>query len=75
MGFATDLALNYFSTLFSLTTVLGIFLQGLCSGVIGIVVGVAVLRILRSPELREVWQTLHAKIWKTPVVAEAIAEL
>lgn len=75
MGFATYLALNYFSTLFSLNTVLGIFLQGLCSGVIGIVVGVMVLRILRSPELKEVWQTLHAKIWKTPVVAEAIAEL
>lgn len=75
MGFISYLCLNYFSTLFSMHTVLGIFLQGFCSGIIGIVVAVVVLYALKSPELAVVWKTLHAKIWKTPVVAEEIPEL
>jgi putative peptidoglycan lipid II flippase len=75
MGFVAYLCLNYFSTIFSMHTVLGIFFQGFFSGISGIVVGIVVLYVLKSPELVVVWKTLHAKIWKTPVVAEELGQL
>jgi len=42
-------------------------MQGFCSGMVGIAVGVFVLKLLRNAELEEVWQTLHLKIWKANV--------
>jgi putative peptidoglycan lipid II flippase len=67
MGYATFLSLRIFAVVFPLTKVWGVFLQGLCSGLIGITIGVLVLAILKNKELAEVWRTLHHKIWKAPV--------
>ncbi|MEK9131737.1 MAG: lipid II flippase MurJ [Patescibacteria group bacterium] len=75
MGFVTYLSLNYFSTIFSLTTTLGLFLQAFCSAIIGIVAWVGILKALNSPELSEMWTTLHRKIWKTGIVTEEIGQL
>ena len=68
MGFVAYLLLNVFDTVFNLQTALGIFSQGLFAGLGGIVVGTAVLYFLGNGEIREVWQTLHRKIWKARII-------
>ncbi len=74
MGFASYGALNYFSNIFNLNKVIGIFLQGFCSGLVGIVVGVIMLKLLKSQELEEVIKTLHKKFWRSkPMVPDISA--
>ena len=68
MGFVTYRALNIFDKVFNINTLVGIFLQGFISGLIGIIVAVLILFLLKSKELSEIWQTLHKKIWKANVV-------
>ncbi len=75
MGFITYLCLNYFSTIFNLNTLLGIFTQGLFSGLIGIVAGVIILKLLNNQEITEVWQTLHSRIWKAKTLPVEISEI
>ncbi|MEN9912808.1 MAG: hypothetical protein RLY66_216 [Candidatus Parcubacteria bacterium] len=67
MGYAAFLSLRPFAVVFPLTKVWGVFLQGLCSGLVGIGVGILVLLLLKNNELAEVWRTLHRKIWKAKV--------
>ncbi len=67
MGYAAYLSLQIFSIAFPLTKVWGIFMQGLCAGLIGICVLVIVLVILQNKELAEVWRAFHRKFWKAPV--------
>ncbi len=74
MGFVSYLCLNIFDKVFDLTTLPGIFFQGLCSGLIGIFFGVLILKLLKNREIEEVWQTLHTKIWKTNEVVIAEQE-
>jgi hypothetical protein len=61
-GFFAYIALNIFDSVFDLTTLRGVFLQGFVAGCIGIVVGIFVLKALGSKELEEVSETLHKKI-------------
>jgi hypothetical protein len=68
MGYVTYVSLMMFDNVFNMHTVLGVFLQGLVSGCIGICSGVFVLYMLGSQELKEVWSTMHKKIWKAKVV-------
>ncbi|MDE1975198.1 MAG: oligosaccharide flippase family protein [Patescibacteria group bacterium] len=67
MGYAAYLSLRIFAGVFPLTKVWGVFMQGFCSGLIGLVVLVLVLIILRNKELATVWRTLHHKIWGAAV--------
>jgi putative peptidoglycan lipid II flippase len=66
-GYAAYGLLRPFADIFKTDTILGVFLQGLCAGICGIVIGVIVLSALRNNEIREIWRTLHAKIWKANV--------
>ncbi|MFA7216957.1 MAG: murein biosynthesis integral membrane protein MurJ [Candidatus Paceibacterota bacterium] len=68
MGFVAYKFLDVFDDIFNLETLRGIFFQGFFSGIIGISTGVIVLYLLKSTELREVWKTLHKKIWKAKIV-------
>lgn len=68
MGYVSYACLNIFDNVFDLTTVLGVFLQGFVSGMVGIFVGIFVAYLLGSKELKEVWETLHRKIWKAKIV-------
>ena len=71
MGFAAYVGLNIFDDLFNLNKLYGIFLQGLFAGILGIIVGIVVLKLLKNKEIEEIWRTLHHKIWKAkPLVAE-----
>jgi putative peptidoglycan lipid II flippase len=75
MGLVSYLCLNIFDNIFDLSTVLGVFMQGLLSGIIGIVVGIIVLNLLHNQEIREIWRTLHHKIWKVKPPLVDIAEM
>ncbi len=74
MGYVTYLFLNVFDKIFSINTLVGIFLQGFCSGILGIAVGVLVLALMKNEEIKDVWKTLHQKIWKARVVGVDSAE-
>ena len=68
MGYVTHEFLDVFDNVFNINTLVGIFLQGLFSGLLGIAAGIIVLILLKNEELRDVWRTLHHKIWKAKVL-------
>ncbi len=68
-GYAAFWGLYLFAHVFSLQKIVGIFMQGLCAGIIGIITWIIILILLRSPELAEVWKALHSRIFKAKVVA------
>jgi len=68
MGFTTYLMLNLLDGVFNVDTLLGIFLQGLISGIVGIVVAIIVLRLLKSRELMDMKTSLSKRLFKTAVV-------
>jgi putative peptidoglycan lipid II flippase len=67
MGFVSYEFLGIFDNVFTLTTAFGVFMQGFAAGICGIAAAVLVLHLLRNGELREVWRTLHKKIWRSAV--------
>ncbi len=75
MGYMTFLSLRIFAALFPLTKVWGIFLQGLCSGLVGLVILFLILKILKNKELDDVITTLHHKIWKVSVPPAEVEHL
>jgi putative peptidoglycan lipid II flippase len=75
MGLVSYLSLNIFDKIFDINTTFGIFMQGFLSGIIGIVVGVIILKLLKNKELEEIWTTLHHKIWKAKPLPADIAEI
>jgi putative peptidoglycan lipid II flippase len=50
--------------IFDLDTLMGIFMQGFVSGIIGLLGGVLFLIILRNKEIKEVLRALKHKVWK-----------
>ncbi len=67
MGYVAFQSLRLFAMVFPLTKVWGIFLQGFCSAIFGLVAFVFMLMLLKNAELVQVWRTLHKKIWKVAV--------
>lgn len=68
MGLVAYQGLNIFDHVFDINKLHGIFLQGLLSGLVGIVAGVIVLYVLGSRELGEAMDTFKKKIWRAKVV-------
>lgn len=68
MGYITFLSLRFFNMFFPLTKAWNVFLQGFCAGIVGIIAGILILILLKNREIKEVWQTLHHKFWKSNVV-------
>lgn len=75
MGFVAYLSLNIFDNIFNLNTLIGVFSQGLFSGLIGILALVLTLKLLKNKEIDEIWRTLHHKIWKAKPIAPDVPEL
>ena len=63
-GAATYGMLQVLDDIFDLDTFVGVFAQGLFAGLVGIFVGIVLLKIVKNKELEEVWQTLHHKLWR-----------
>lgn len=64
MGFVAYMGLNIFDNVYNINTLLGIFLQGLSAGILGIISALVVLKLLGSIELDETWIAFHKKFWK-----------
>ncbi len=75
MGFVAYHFLQVFADVFDLDTFWGIFLQGLFAGIIGILAGIFLMRLMGSVELTEVARSLHTRFWKTKAVAPEKEEL
>ncbi|MBU6370859.1 MAG: murein biosynthesis integral membrane protein MurJ [Patescibacteria group bacterium] len=74
MGFVSYLALNFFSVIFNLNKVAGIFMQGFLSGLVGIAACILILKLLKSRELEETIDVLHRKFWRSrPIMPDVNA--
>jgi peptidoglycan biosynthesis protein MviN/MurJ (putative lipid II flippase) len=69
MGVVTYMMLRFFSNIFSPNTFLGILMQGLFSGIIGICVGIFVLKLFKNKELEDLSKAFHKKFWRKRVVS------
>ena len=68
MGAVVKRILDFFPNVVNDRTVLGVFTQGLFSGVIGMIVFFVVLYILGSEELKEIFLTINKKLFKEKVI-------
>lgn len=75
MGFVAYKFLDVFDTIFNIETFWGIFLQGLCSGMLGILAGVIILILFENEEFRQITKTLKSKFSNVPVIAPEQQEL
>ena len=75
MGVAVYVSLRILAGFWGIETSLGVFLHGLLSGILGILVWFVVLRIMGNSELKEITVSLKVKFWKTPVIAPGPYEL
>jgi putative peptidoglycan lipid II flippase len=69
LGMVAYLSLNILSPVFGTTTLLGVFLQGFISGILGIGAAILVLHLLENEELKDVTKVLKTKFWRTKVIA------
>jgi putative peptidoglycan lipid II flippase len=69
LGFVTYLGLELFGHVFNTSSLVGIFLQGLSAGVLGISVAIIVLIGLQSRELAEAWASLRSRFWNARVLS------
>ncbi len=68
IGVVAYFGLSVFDDVFNLETFIGIFLQGLFSGLIAILSGCILLKFLNNQELNDVISSLKQKFWKTDTV-------
>jgi putative peptidoglycan lipid II flippase len=75
-GFVSYLMLGALTRFLDINTVIGIFAQGFIAGIIGILSGIGILAILKSPELKEVMSIIPRKILREKnVVLDQAAEI
>lgn len=67
-GFVAYLGLNIFDTVFDLSTLLGIFLQGFAAGLMGIAGAIVVFLLLGNKEIGEIYGALRQKVWKGKII-------
>lgn len=75
LGLVAYISLNVLSPVFGTTTLIGVFLQGFISGILGILAAILVLYLLKNEELKDIVKVLHTKFWRTKVVAPSQEEL
>lgn len=67
-GFSAYTTLNFYAVGVEADTLPTIFLQGLLASVVGASGALAAYYLLKSPELKEVYQALHRRVFRTPMV-------
>lgn len=67
-GFVAYTTLNFFAVGIETDTLVTIFSQGLFASFMGLVGALFAYYLMRSPELKEVYRTIHRRIFKTDVV-------
>ena len=68
-GFSAYAALLFIVDGVNQDTFIGITLQGLVAGVMGMTAVILVYRVCKAPELFEIYRSFHSKIFKTDVIA------
>jgi hypothetical protein len=68
-GFSAYAALLFVVDGVNQDTFIGITLQGLVAGVMGMTAVILVYRVCKAPELFEIYRSFHSKIFKTDVIA------
>jgi putative peptidoglycan lipid II flippase len=68
MGFVTYQFLVIFASIFDTSTFWGVLNQGFWSGIIGIMSGVIILKVLKNKEIIEIQKALSHKFWKTETI-------
>lgn len=68
IGFVSYFCLAIFDNIFDINTFLGIFLQGLLSGIVGITAGIALLNLLGNREIKEIQRALHSRFSSQEVI-------
>ena len=68
IGAVAYLGLNILSPVFGTDTFLGIFLQGLLSGILGILAGIFTLHLLKNAELKDLAETFKTRFWKAKAI-------
>lgn len=72
LGFVAYHSLQAFALILDLNTFMGIFLQGVFSGAIGLLAWVFFLRLMENEEMVEIWNSLHHKFWKKAPIATEV---
>jgi putative peptidoglycan lipid II flippase len=67
-GLASYIALNEVVDGINQNTFIGVLLQGIVAGVVGVAVVIVIYKLLGSPELKEIYRSFQTKIFKTDVV-------
>jgi putative peptidoglycan lipid II flippase len=67
-GFMAYIGLNIFDSVFDLTTLFGIFMQGFLAGIMGIAGTALVFVVLGNKEIGEIYHALRQKIWKNKII-------
>ena len=75
MGFVVHQFLNVFDSVFDINTFWGIFAQGFLSGILGITVGIILLKLLKNKEIDEIQESLRKKFWRVKTVGSEEIEL
>jgi putative peptidoglycan lipid II flippase len=68
-GFSAYVTLIFVVDGINQETFIGISLQGLVAGMVGLTAVILVYRVLRAPEIFEIYRSFHSKIFKTDVIA------
>lgn len=71
LGLVAYVSLNVLSPIFGTTTLIGVFLQGFISGILGIGAAVAILYLLGNEELKDVIKVLKTKFWRSKVLTSS----
>ena len=69
MGIVSYFSLNVFALVFDLNTVIGIFMQGFISGILGIAAGIISLILIKNNEIQAVHNTLKSNFSKIKIFA------
>jgi len=75
MGFVSYQFLQVFGNIFNLDTFFGIFFQGFFSGILGVIAGIGLLKLVGNKEIKEIGRALHTKFWQARPVAPEKEEL
>jgi putative peptidoglycan lipid II flippase len=67
-GFVAYIGLNIFDSIFNLSTLFGIFMQGFLAGIMGIVGSALVFVLLGNKEIGEIYSALRQKVWGKKII-------
>ena len=75
LGISTYIGLNVVVDAFDTQTLIGLLLQALVSGILGILVFVGTLKLVGNPELQDIIDAFKKKFWSVDVIGEDVREL